>query len=778
MFFPTLGLRDRFTLIKTKLTAETLLFLQGCHSVIVGAVALPKVGSGMVCFGLPALGRRALTWSALLSAASALSPANAQTALAPQEAAPAHGLETVVVTAQRRSEKLQNVPVTVDAFTGRELKAAQIVQPVDLAAATPNLTTKNAVGNTAPIFALRGIGLNDFATNGTQPVGAYLDDVYVVNNSQLSFQLMDMERVEVLKGPQGTLYGRNTTAGAVSFITNKPSQIFGAGVDVTVGDYGLIATDAFVNGPLTDKISARVSFTGERQFDGYFVNDTTGKDWGQSRRVGGRAQVLWENNDTSVLVNLHGGIDRSDDYYYKYIADASGLPLGQQLAKIAASGNPDIFHGQHTFNPQPYINNQSDGATVTVTHDFDGFSLKSITAAEQMLYARTEDYGSVPLPDGWNRYAGHLGEYTQELRLTSTDSARWKWIVGAFASADRLNESDIFNEIDNPIYPGYVFNEKYVQNTSSLALFTNNVVQIVPDVHLTLGLRFTHEERHYDGGTLVLQRDPALAFDRCPCVVNTHLTYNQPTGNIGLDWRIDNVLLYSSFSRGYKAGGVTGFYVTDPGAKAPYLPEFINAYEIGAKSDWLQNTLRLNLAAFYYDYRDLQAFGVIQNEFRIFNVTKSQILGSEVEMDWVPVDAVRIKSGLGLLNTRVEQSDVGGVNVGNSLGNAPKVEWDNTISAKYPIAEGITGSAILEADYRGSTYYYVQNTPLQRQEGYWLFNPRLVLSGPADKWSATLFMKNAGNRHYYREIFNDGGSVIGFPAPPLTYGVSFSYRWS
>jgi iron complex outermembrane receptor protein len=137
-------------------------------------------------------------------------------------------LEQIVVTAQRRSEKLQEVPVAVDAFTGARLAESGAVQPLDLAVVTPNLTTKNAVGNTAPIFALRGLSLNDFATNGTQPVGVYLDEVYLVNNSELAFQLMDLERVEVLKGPQGTLYGRNTTAGAINFITNKPTPNFEA----------------------------------------------------------------------------------------------------------------------------------------------------------------------------------------------------------------------------------------------------------------------------------------------------------------------------------------------------------------------------------------------------------------------------------------------------------------------------------------------------------------------------------------------------------------------
>ncbi len=705
--------------------------------------------------------------------------ARAQTTGASPVAAPAApALENVIVTAQKRRERLQDVPIAIDAFRGRDLQAAQVRQPIDLASHTPNLTVKNAVGNTAPIFALRGISLNDFATNGTQPVGAYVDDVYLVNNSQLSFQLMDMERVEVLKGPQGTLYGRNTTAGAVNFITNKPSQTFGAGVNVTAGDYGLISTDAFVNGGLTGNLSGRLSFSGERQFDGYFVNDTNGKDWGQTRRVGGRGQLLYEDGDTSVLVNLHGGIDRSDDYYYKYVADASGLPLGQALQRIAYGGNPDIFHGQHTFNPPPYVDNQSDGLTVTANHDFDGFALKSISSAEQMLYARTEDYGSVPLPDGWNRYAGHLATFSEELRLTSTSDGWWKWIVGGFAGHDRLNESDDYNEIDNPIYPGYVFNEKYVQNTTSLAIFTNNVLELLPGLHLTLGGRFTDEERHYTGGTLVLQRDPALAFDSCPCVTDKKLYYAVPTGKAGLDYRWDNVLLYASISDGYKAGGITGFYVTDPGALKPYMPEFVNAYEAGVKSDWLGGKLRLNGTLFYYDYRDLQAFGVIANEFRIFNVTKSRIDGSEIEVDWLPIEGLELNSGLGLLNTRVDKSDVGGVNVGNSLGNAPKVEWDNSVSYKHPLSDDLTASAVLDFSYRGSTYYYVQNNPFQRQEGYWLWNPRLSVSGPGEKWSASAFVLNAGNRHYFREIFNDGGSIIGFPAPPLTFGFGFSYRWS
>lgn len=689
--------------------------------------------------------------------------------------AAAGALETVVVTAQKRSEKLQDVPISVSAFTGRDLREKVVVRPVDLGNQVTNLTTKNAVGDTAPIFSLRGISLNDFATNGTQPVGVYVDEVYQPNNSQLGFQLMDVERVEVLKGPQGTLYGRNTTAGAVSFITNKPTDRFGAGVNLTVGDYGRVATEAFVNGPLAPNLSGRIAFAGERQFDGYFTNDRNGESWGQVRRVAGRGQVLWQGNDTSVLVSVHGGLDRSDNWYYKYIADASGLPLGQTLQGIAKSGNPDIFHGVHTLDPAPFINNQDVGGSITAQHDYGAFSVKSITSGENMLYQRSEDYGSVPAPNGWNRYNGHLGTASEELRLTSTDQGRWKWIVGVFAGWDRLNESDIYNELQNPIFEGYVFNERYTQNTTSLAVFTNNTIELLPGLRLTLGGRYTYETRHYVGGTNILQSDPALAFDTCPCTTDRRLTYNVPTGKVGLDYRIGPTLVYATASTGYKAGGVTGFYVTDPGGKAPYQPEFVNAYEIGQKSDLLGNRLRLNASLFYYDYRDLQAFGVIDNEFRIFNVTKVKVDGAEIETQFVPFPGLTVSSGLGLLETRVEKSNVGGVNEGNTLGNAPKVEWQNTISYRWQLRDGLTASAALEAIYRGSTYYYVQNNPFQRQGAYWLFNPRIGIDG--ERWTARAFILNAGDRHYFREIFNDGGSIIGFPAPPRTFGFSLGYRW-
>jgi iron complex outermembrane receptor protein len=703
-------------------------------------------------------------------------------------------LAEVVVTAQKREQNLQDVPVTVSALSGAQLGDAGVVQPVSLAEVTPNLTAKNAVGNTAPIFALRGIGLNDFATNGTQPVGVYLDEVYLANNSQLSFQLMDMDRVEILKGPQGTLYGRNTTAGAISFITNKPSDRFDSRVSVTAGEWDLLGAEGYVNGPITDTLSGRFSFSGERQFKGYFVNDATGGNWGQSRRGSWRGQLLWNLGQTHVLVNYHGGIDKSDDWYYKWIAEAvpGQTPVSTADQALAAPQNPNIYHGTHTFSPQPYIDNLANGLTVNVDHDYGFATLKSITGIEDLEYNRTEDYGSIPVPDGWNNYAGHLLEYSEELRLSSPAEQRWSWILGAFLGRDRLRENDLYNELENPIYYTYQFAENYLQSTTSAALFAHNEIRLTEAMRLTLGLRYTDERKHYTGGTTPLPGDhssnvffPNGTVCAISCLVDTNLHYREPTGKVGLDYRIGEVLLYTSASRGYKSGGVTGFYVTDVGAKEPYKPEFINAYEAGFKSSWAGNTLRLNGALFYYDYKDLQAFGVIGNEFRIFNIQKSRVDGEELEASWLPFKGFEWTLGLGLLDTKVLESNIQTIApsgafvgiVGNRLGNAPNLELDSGMTYRWNVAGSLIATAGFDLNWRGGTFYYVQGDPRQFEPAHVLIDPRLTLSDQADVWKVSLWAKNVTNKQYFAEIFNDGGSVIGFPAAPRQVGVTFGYHW-
>jgi outer membrane receptor protein involved in Fe transport len=447
-------------------------------------------------------------------------------------------------------------------------------------------------------------------------------------------------------------------------------------------------------------------------------------------QIAWRGQPLWDFDTTHVLVNYHGGIDKSDDWYYKWIAEAvpGQTPTSVADAALAAQQNPDIYHGNHAFQPQPYIDNTSHGLTLTADHDYGASTVKSISSVEDLDFVRTEDYGSIPVPNGWNRYSGHLAQYSEELRLSSNRVQRWNWIVGAFFGRDRLHEYDHFDETDNPIYNTYIFEERYLQTTTSAALFSHNEFSLTDAMRLTAGLRYTDEQKHFTGGTNTLPGDHSsnniglVNGTVCTptCLVDTVLKYHEPTGKLGLDYRIGDA-----------------------------------------------------------------AFGLVGNEFRIFNIAKSRVSGLELESSWLPISGFQWDFGLGLLDTKVLASNVlaqapsgvYGSIVGHRLGNAPKIELDSAMSYHWTFSEKLKATMILDINYRGDTFYYVQGDPRQHIGGYGLFNPSIALGGPADIWKLSVWAKNALNKLYFREIFNDGGSVIGFPAAPRQIGATFSYHW-
>ena len=673
-------------------------------------------------------------------------------------------LEEIVVTAQKRAQSLQDVSVSVSAFTGDEIEEQGVIQPKDIALQTPNLLIKNAVGNTAPIFSIRGISLNDFATNGTQPVGVYVDEVYLPNNSQLSFQLFDVERVEVLKGPQGTLYGRNTAAGAVNFISNKPTDEFAAGVSATLGDYELFSLDTYVNGQLADNVSGRFSFSGERQGEGFFTNIATDEDHGETDRFGWRAQLLWNASESvTALLNVHGGRDRSDNWYYSLIANESGLPAGEAI--IAADPvDGDIFSG--AFNSTPLIDNDSIGATLSVDWERENFSIKSISSYEKLDYERQEDFDSTVLSAGNNSYVGDLETYSQEIRLSSNGGERWDWIVGAFYGVDELIENDVFNEVDHPFFEGLILNESYVQETTSFALYNHNEFTLNDQWKLTAGIRFTDEERSFVGGTIGFAE------------VDDEIDASEVTGKLGIDWNVgEDTLLYANYSRGYKTGGFTGFFTFVPEEKAPYNPEFIDAYEIGVKSTFADNTVRINGAAFVYEYTDLQAFAGVDGFFRIFNVDEAEITGAEFDLWWLPTNNLDIKIGLSLLDTEVTRSQLPDVAVGNSLANAPELQFNMAFNYGWELANGGLLKAVFGASYQDDVNFSITENPNQIQESYWLTNARLTYAATDERWSLSIWGKNLGDEEYFGEIFSDGALAVGFPAAPRTFGATLKFEW-
>lgn len=236
-------------------------------------------------------------------------------------------------------------------------------------------------------------------------------------------------------------------------------------------------------------------------------------------------------------------------------------------------------------------------------------------------------------------------------------------------------------------------------------------------------------------------------------------------------------MLWTSYSRGYKTGGFTGFFVFVPEEKDPYNPEFIDAYEVGFKSDLADGLLRLNGAAFHYDYEDLQAFAGVGGFFRIFNVESVRVTGAELDAWWVPTESLDIRAGIGLLDTEVTESSLPDVAVGNRLGNAPEVQFNTSMAYEWPIGNGNRVRAMFAASYQGDVNYSVTGNPNQVQHAYWLANARVGFGPDDGRWTVSVWGKNLGDEAYFGEIFSDGALAVGFPAAPRTVGLTANFRW-
>ncbi len=703
-----------------------------------------------------------------------------QTTLALAIAALAQGamaqqaIEEITVTAQKRSQSLQDVGIAVSAFGSEQLKELGTSQPVELSAQTPNLTTKNAAGNTAPIFAIRGISLNDFASNGTQPVGVYVDEVYLSNNSQLSFQMFDTERVEVLKGPQGTLYGRNTTAGAVNFISRKPTEDFEANLEATIGDYDLYKTEGYISGEITEGLSGRFSAAIERQGEGFYKNEATGKDQGKTDRKAWRGLLSWDASDNvNVLFNLHGGTDNSENIYYKFL---STVPGGVQSAIDALNAAPksnDIHNG--FFNTSPDIDNEAYGGSATINWEInDTLSLASISAYDEMDYSREEEYDSTLVPQASeNTYTGDLKQYSQEFRLLGGNDS-WNWILGAFYGKDELEEHDRYNTTNHPIFFGLTLLEDYKQDTTSAAIYTHNEIQLNDELKLTVGLRYTDEERTFDGGS------SSLGFGLPSAVVKHKITSDEVTGRLGLDYFVnDDLLIYGNYSRGYKSGGVSGLFAFVAEEKDPYEPEYVDAYEVGFKSTLADGSLQLNGAAFFYKYTDLQRAGFINGNFNVYNIDESEIKGVELDLWWRPAEGLDIKLGMGYLDSEVTKSTLPNVSEGNTLANAPELQLSTMVGYEWELNNELYAKVVVDASWQDDVSYTSadDSNKLQQQDAYSLVNGRIIIGSNANDWTLSLWGKNLGDKEYFSEIYNDDGIVPGFAGAPRTFGLTASKNW-
>ncbi|RZJ00933.1 MAG: TonB-dependent receptor [Brevundimonas sp.] len=720
--------------------------------------------------------RRALMLAGVSATVLCAMPAMAQEAPGDDQASV---LDEVVVTARRREERLQDVPVSVTAVSAEALENLQASDIGDLQGAVPNLTLHEGDASNAVVY-IRGVGQIDSLAFADPGVGVYVDDVYLGRAQGAFLSVYDVDRIEVLRGPQGTLYGRNTIGGAVKFVSTPLAADWGGRAEASIGDYGLVETRLSVGGALNadGNLLGKAAVSTARR-DGWSDNALTGMDDGDKDQVAGRLSLEYRPSDAlSVRFNLDGSRDRPQTS--RTPARATGV-LGLYPDTL-----DDPFSVDADFNDL----NRLDTFGASVTADWslsDTVSLKSVTAYRTMDYASHLDLDATPL--------AVFGVYVDENQHQFSQEFQFAWSgerLDAVAGLFFFDESDLtYSGLLGPVI-SLVTGSINDQRNRSYAAYGQADYDLTDRLTLTAGLRYTSEDKDfqrtqtfYGPLTEVPDRD---APGQLVTDIDTGASWESWSPKAGLDYEIsDDVMAYVSVSRGFKSGGFDG-RANDGSGAAPYDPETLWAYEAGLKSTLFDRRLVANLAAFWNDYTDLQLSSFTSDGAGGFmalftNAGAATIRGAELEVTARPVDGLTINGTLGYLDARYDEYiGPGGADISGQreMVNAP--EWSARLGAVYVADLGAKGSLTFGADaaWRSKVYPTVSSSEVLAQEGYTLVDAFVRWSDADDHLFAQLGGKNLTDERYIEQGFDLSDSLgyqlAYFGAPRtvrLTVGFAF-----
>ncbi|MEH3046275.1 TonB-dependent receptor [Sphingomonas adhaesiva] len=745
-------------------------------------------------------------------------PAMAQTAAAPtQEDAGTTTLQDIVVTAQRRSESAQATPLAITAIGGDALADRGVFEASDLAQAVPNLQIAAPFGKAQPNFALRGISIaNEYNANTASPIGVYVDDAYMSSRSSHGMQLYDLERVEVLRGPQGTLYGRNTTAGAINFITKRPDLNANGGyAEVGYGNRDRKSAQAVVNlvvDPGTLAIRGAFDYVNS---DGYVRNIFPGQPDAQSEdSIGGRVSLLWKP-DSTLTVFLKGYYGRANPYAGGINTFGTGPGGRNQVTGYSRADDKLGFYEINSFHIGRYLV-ESRGVLLTVAKELsDRVTLSTLTTYDSGKRRIDQEGTHSPVDALDVFYRDDFKQVNQEVRL-NYDGGGVKAIIGGYYGWDRVdvfNTFTLFQFLRSAVpfnFPnsGFGVDNRFSQTRRSIAVFGQGDYDLTSKLSVTLGLRYTWDSlRYYNGNANILDYDgnpvlnsvgnPADAPDGFgPYNPNSKLSrardFKALTGRIGLNYQFDTrVLGYASYSRGYRAGAVNGGGYLGNATVTIVEPETVDAYEAGIKSELLDRRLRLNMAGFYYRYRNQQLQEVVGAVALLRNAPRSTLYGVEVEGTAVLGDRLTANASIGLLHTSYDGLTLSGVGLdGNRLPFAPNFTF--TGGFDWTVAQMNRGKITFSptAAYTGQQWFSPFNggpssttdtfgNARQQQKGYWLANATLAVQMDNGVYGS-LWAKNLFQQKYYvygldlRASFDQDYLALG---APRSYGVTVGVKF-
>ncbi|MCB1674896.1 MAG: TonB-dependent receptor [Halioglobus sp.] len=710
-------------------------------------------------------------------------------------------LEEVIVTAQKREQNLQDVGVSVTAFSGDQVREFGFTNSVDVVAQTPNLSfgTPTGEGNNVSL-TLRGVGLSDFNDNNEGPVAVYVDEVYISALSGVTFQLFDLQRIEVLRGPQGTLYGRNTTGGLMHFVSKKPTEEAEGYVDLTVAENSQFKLEGAISGPLTENMQGRLSYA-HNEYEGYIKNRGPGKhDPNDADNHAARGQLAFQpTQNLNILLNAHASKNDANASAWQH--ESTYSPDGG-VTSLALPGDVDFYGTCPGCDAFGYVDNDDDpwagaydrdgdlvvensGGSVHLDWDIgNDLTLTSITAYENFKRHYDEDTDISPFKIVHNTYTSDIDQFTQELRLTG-EMDRLHWVAGAFYYDHQVDGGF---QIDASGI-GYIIGDaNYTQDTESWSVFGQAEYELNDGWVLIGGLRYTDEERELDYLSRELNGLLPPGFNTMYDYDDT-ITHDNVTGKLELDWHpSDTTLVYASVSLGTKSAGFNTGVLDDTGvfgntvrADVDYDEEELTSYEIGVKADIFGGTSRINAAAFYYDYSDFQAFAFVNLNQVIFN-TDATVSGAELEFTSSPIEGLHIMLGAAYLDAQAEDiplNDGSGIVRDRDMTLAPEFSMNGLIRYEWP---AFSGRLAVQTDFtwQDDTYFDIQNHPASQQKAYDVWNARVSYTGGSENWSVAGFVNNVFEEEYRVYSF-DVTNLFGFNqvayGHPRWAGVTVNYNW-
>ena len=725
-------------------------------------------------------------FGASLAAIAAATSLNAAPAFAQDEEN--GGLEEIVVTAQRREESLQDVPLAITAFTEEDLERSAAVGIQDVAARAPGVTlTQFNIGE--PQLYIRGVGTTSDSAASDPSIGISIDEVSIGRTGASALAFLDVNRVEVLRGPQGTLYGRNASGGALNVYTNRPVFENGGHISVRAGSFDMYGAEGVYNAALGDNSALRFAAQYNTN-EGYAEYAPTGQGLEGGTQWGARAQYLTEMGDWSFLA----GVDYSDE-------DMNGHA---RIPVTTAATNP-IFTGivnglrtgldirQSFSSPDNYQTRTNYGVTFRAEHEGQNFDFVSLTSYRNNDYAWRDNLGGLPFP-GFplavdDRAAEASDQISQEFRLVSPDSSTVQWVAGVYLFQENVDRSERFIvQSALPIAPASFGGDvTFLQDATntSYALFGQMTVPFADIWEFTAGARWSHDEREIHQVTLdndtLGPLPPAIPLGPAgtPYNVNADDTFEEPTWRLALSVEpVDHARFYISYDRGYKAGSFVSGAQNALQATTPIRSEILDNYAIGMKTTWLDGRLRFNAEGFLLDYSDLQVYELLGLNLATSNAD-AQSSGIEVEAAFAVNENIIIGGSYTRLQAFYTSNAVSTVGTllydGHTLPRSPEHQYNVFVDGEWDLWGGQLSSRV-NYQWQDEFYFDPSNNPEVLEDGHGLLGAFASWESPAG-FSVSVYGKNLTDEDYRLHVIKNVGIGFSVFGPPREFGIALTQRF-